>query len=402
MSRGLSQCKVPSCFSWLWKGKEMRFSRFSWRRFSFSMLAFVGILLLQSPKAVADDEGGAVYVLGNQNNGNTVIVFRRAEDGTLTRLQEVSTHGLGGGGTNDPLGSQGALALSTGGHLLLAVNAGSNELSVLSVGEDGIRFANKISSGGERPVSVTTHGNLAYVLNAGGTPNISGFFVGPSARLRPIPNSTRPLAGGAAAAPAEVQFSPDGDLLLVTEKGTNLIDIFAVDDDGRILSHTTQSSNNTTPFGFSFRRGGDVVVSEAAGGAPGGSTVSSYRVVDQDGDGDDLKTISKSVPDTQTAACWIVVSRTGRVAFASNTGSGTISSFDVKPGGALSLTESVAGSLGAGSGVIDMALSRGSRFLYVLSSNLGTVTGFRVSGGHLVQVTSIGGLPASIQGLAAQ
>jgi 6-phosphogluconolactonase len=115
-----------------------------------------------------------------------------------------------------------------------------------------------------------------------------------------------------------------------------------------------------------------------------------------------LRTVSKSVPDTQTAACWIVITGSGHVAFASNTGSGTISSFAVAPSGSLSLTEGVAANLGAGSGVIDMALSRGSRFLYVLSSSLGTVTGFRVSGGRLTQITSAGGLPASIQGLAAQ
>jgi 6-phosphogluconolactonase (cycloisomerase 2 family) len=251
-------------------------------------------------------------------------------------------------------------------------------------------------------VSVTVHGNIIYVLNAAGTPNVSGFFVSPSGRLHSIRNSTHPLAGGAKAGPAEVRFSPDGELLLVTEKGTGFIDIFAVDDDGRIMSQTSRPSNNTTPFGFSFGNGRDVIVSEAAGGAPGGSTVSSYRLVDKDADRDDLRTISKSVPDTQTAACWIVVTGGGREAFASNTGSGTISSFDVAPGGALSLADGAAANLGAGSGVIDMALSRGSRFLYVLSSSLGTVTGFRVSGTHLSLVTSAAGLPASIQGLAAQ
>lgn len=381
----------------------MRFAIFHPHRFPLFMIAAALLLLFGQTNAFAEHgEGGAVYVLSNQSSGNTVIVFRRHQDGTLTRVQEVSTGGLGSGGMNDPLGSQGALVLGAGGHLLFAVDAGSNELSVLSVSDHGVRFVSKAPSGGVNPVSVTVHDDLVYVLNAGGTPNISGFFVSPSGRLHPIHGSTRPLAGGANAGPAEVSFSHDGHLLLVTEKGTNLIDIFALGEDGRIFRQTSQPSNNATPFGFSFGRGRELIVSEAAGGAPGGSTVSSYRVIDEDADADDLRTISKSVPGNQTAACWIQITGNGRVAFASNTGNGTISSFAVAPQGGLSLIAGAAADLGAGSGVIDMALSRDSRFLYVLSSSLGTVTGFRVSGGHLTQVTMRGGLPASIQGMAAR
>jgi 6-phosphogluconolactonase (cycloisomerase 2 family) len=385
-------------------GKEkMHFAIVQYRRFAFLLMAVTLLLFIQPINASAEEEdGGAVYVLGNQSSGNTVIVFHRSTDGALIRVEEVATHGLGSGGTNDPLGSQGALVLGDGGHLLFAVNAGSNELSALSVTEDGVRFTDKISSGGERPVSVTTHGDLVYVLNAGGTPNITGFVVGRSGKLRAIPNSTRPLAGGAAAAPAEAQFSPDGGLLLVTEKGTNLIDVFAVDDDGHIFRHTSQSSNNATPFGFSFGRGRDVVISEAAGGAAGASTLSSYRVIDEDADSDDLRTVSKAVPDTQTAACWVVITGSGRIAFASNTGSGTVSSFSVGAGGGLSLKAGVAADLGAGSGAIDMALSHDSRFLFVLSSAFGTINGFRVRGDQLTPITTLGGLPLSIQGIAAQ
>src|SRR5258708_36128006 len=203
-------------------GKEkMHFAIVQYRRFAF-LLAAVALLLFIQPINVSaeEEDGGAVYVLGNQSSGNTVIVFHRATDGTLTRVQEVDIHGLGSGGTNDPLGSQGALVLGDGGHLLLAVNAGSNELSVLSVTEDRVRFTDKISSGGERPVSGTTHGDLVYVLNAGGTPNITGFVVGRSDKLRASPHSTRPLPGGKTAAPAEAQFRPEGGLLLRTGKGT--------------------------------------------------------------------------------------------------------------------------------------------------------------------------------------
>ncbi len=369
------------------------------RRFALLVAGVSLLCLFQTASAVAgEDDGGAVYVLTNQSTDNTVVVYQRAENGALVRTQEVSTHGQGSGGG---LGSQGALTLSDSGHLLFAVNAGSNELSVLAVSEDGLRFVEKVASGGVRPISVTVHEDIVYVLNAGGTPNVTGFSLSRSGKLRQIPNSTHTLAGANAAA-AQVEFSPNGDLLLVTEKNTNLIDIFQVDDDGRIEHAASLPSNNATPFGFSFGPRGIVIVSEAAGGAPGASTLSSYRVIDGHSDNDTLETISKSVPDTQAAACWVVITRSGRFAFTSNTGSGTVSSFGVSRRGELSLIAAVAASLGAGSGPTDMALSGNSRFLYVLNSGTGTVAGFRVQDGNLTPVNEVVGLPLSVEGIAAQ
>lgn len=79
------------------------------------------------------------------------------------------------------------------------------------------------------PVSVTVKGPVAYVLNAGGTPNISGYLVDAfGKRLVALPGSQRPLAGGTSAQPAQVRFAPEGNELLVTEKGTQLIDTYSV------------------------------------------------------------------------------------------------------------------------------------------------------------------------------
>jgi 6-phosphogluconolactonase (cycloisomerase 2 family) len=344
-------------------------------------------------------EHGAVYVNTNQAGGNTVIVFDRAEDGNLTRIQEVSTQGLG---TGSGLGSQGALALSEDGHLLFAVNAGSDSLSALAVTDDGLRLVNQIASGGKMPISVTVQGDLVYVLNAGGSsPNITGFSVTRAGKLVALPGSTQMLAGGAASAPAQVSFTPDGDLLLVTEKGTGLIDVFAIADDGRPSKHTTQVSNNATPFGFSFRGSRLLVLSEAAAGAPGASTVSTYRVDEDDDSAASLTTISKSVPDTQTAACWIAITRDGRFAFATNTGSGTISSFSLSRGGELQLKQAVAADDGAGSAPIDMAVSGDNRFLFVLNSGSGRVASLRSEDGNLTQVESQA-VPKSVSGIAAR
>ena len=95
-----------------------------------------------------------------------------------------------------------------------------------------------------------------------------------------------------------------------------------------------------TPYGFSINRQGYLIVSEAAGGGAGASTVSSYGVNSHTGL---ISVISPSVATMQTAACWISVTDDGRYAYSSNTGSGTVTGFRVDRNGTLtrlSATES--------------------------------------------------------------
>ena len=134
----------------------------------------------------------AVYTLTNQVAGNAVAVFNRAADGTLSAAGTIATGGTGTGGS---LGSQGAVALSDDGRRLFAVNAGSNDVSVFDVGPTGLSLASQTASGGTLPISLTAHGSLLYVLNAGGAGNISGFSVGAIGGLTPIAGSTQPLSG---------------------------------------------------------------------------------------------------------------------------------------------------------------------------------------------------------------
>src|SRR4029077_626960 len=101
-------------------------------------------------------------------------------------------------GTGSGLGSQGALVLSENGRWLFAVNAGSDDISVFSVDREELTLASRVSSGGTRPISMTVYRDLLYVLNAGGSGNITGFNIGRHGALTPISNSTRPLSGGAA------------------------------------------------------------------------------------------------------------------------------------------------------------------------------------------------------------
>jgi 6-phosphogluconolactonase len=349
-------------------------------------------------------KSGAVYVLTNQPS-NAVAAFDRAPDGTLTPAGTFSTGGSGnpvaqpGDPPTDPLASQGALILSDNNKFLFAVNAGSNEISVLAIGKNELTLVDKVSSGGIRPISLTVHEDFLYVLNEGGTPNITGFTVSDKGELTPLAGSTRPLTAGSGADPAQVSFNNDGSLLAVTEKAANLIDVYVVGTDGVAGPPIDNASNGLTPFGFAFDQGNHLIVSEAMGGAPNAAAVSSYTAALSGL----LSVVSGSVPDFQTAACWIVITNSGRYVYTTNTGSGVVSSYTLASNGSLTLLNSTAANTGAMSFPIDMALNNSSRYLYLIAAGLQTVEAFRVEAdGSLTPIGSVGGLPFGIQGIAAR
>jgi 6-phosphogluconolactonase len=265
-----------------------------------------------------------------------------------------------------------------------------NEISSLGVTSTGLTLLSKVSSGGSFPISVALAGNLVHVLNARGTPNITGFRLHPDGTLQALPGSTRDLPGGDGAVPRDVRFTPDGTRLLVTEQGTNQIDIFELGNNGLVTDVSTQPSSGAGPFGFTFGRDGVLVVLESTGGS-----VSSYRLTSQNS----LNVISASVPNGQDP-CWISLTRDGH-AFISNPARGTLSSYQVAADGHLTLVNAVAAAP-AGSAPIDSALSSDSKLLYVVDSALGRVLIFRVNGDNLASVGSVTGLPTTVQGIAAQ
>jgi 6-phosphogluconolactonase len=346
--------------------------------------------LLATAPAFADRAAGAVYTLSNDASANAVLVFDRAPDGTLAAAGSVSTGGLGSG---DGLGSQGALVLSDDGRWLLAVNAGSDDVSVFAVRRSGLRLTDVESSGGDRPISVTIHGTVVYALNDG-SDTVSGLRLSRSGSLTPIAGSTTGLSG-ADIAPAQVEFTPDGRKLVVTEKNTNLIDVYTVGPGGRLRSPNVQPSEGETPFGFAFDPAGRLIVSEAFGGAAGASTMSSYAIGRDGG----LTTISAEVPDGETAACWVVVTPDGRFAYTTNTGSDTVSGYTIGADGSLTLFAGPA--FASGDEPIDAALAGGA-FLYVVNASSDDISAYTVGGdGTLTAIAGASGLPATALGMAA-
>jgi 6-phosphogluconolactonase (cycloisomerase 2 family) len=342
---------------------------------------------------MAEDRSGAVYTISNQSTGNSVVVFHRAQNGTLSVAGSFPTGGTGAGTGADPLASQGAVVLDRSNRLLFAVNAGSNQVSVFAVDHDSLHLLDTVDSHGMTPVSIAVHGNLVYVLNAGGTPNIAGFTLDPRNRLVFLAGSERSLAGRTSAAPAEISFSLDGGVLMVTEKGTQIIDTYTLNNDGYASGPISNPSSGSTPFGFEFTHRNVAVVSEA-----GPNALSSYKA----GENGQLELITGSLQNGQAAVCWAVVTNDGRFAYSVNSATRTISSYGISPEGNLTLLEPVAASTGPGSAPTDSALTSDNRFLYIRDGGQNAVHGFRVEAdGSLTPIGTAGGVPAGSQGLAA-
>ncbi len=372
-------------------------------QFKFLSLAVLSTVALTATAATAKPSAETVFTSSNETTGNRILAFQEDTSGKLKLQYAIST---GGTGTGGGLGNQNALELSADKRWLLTVNAGSDDISVFDTWEGKLKLTDRVSANGDRPVSITLKGNVAYVVNAGSTAgvtsavksNVSGFYFNQyTGKLQPLKHSSRDLSA-AATAPAQVSFSPGGQLLIVTEKATNTITTFPVNS-GYLGKATFNQSAGITPFGFTFSRG-NLFVSEANGGAANDSSLSSYDLPRSGR----LNVISPVVKTNQTAACWVVITKNGKYAYVTNTASGTISSFTVGGKGQLNRLQSVSANTGAGSGPLDMAFSRDHKELYVLSGGTsGQIGGFEVQAdGSLKPKAGADGVPRNATGLVVR
>ena len=358
-----------------------------WARSAALSLIVAVVPIAAAQPASASEPAGHVYVQTNAAAGNAVVSFDRGANGSLTHDETVATGGLG---TSAGLGDQGALAITQDGDHLLAVNAGSDDVSLFAVTDEALELAD-VQTVGDRPVSVAVSGNLVYVLNQGAD-TIQGLRITGADTLVVVPNSTRPLSGTNVGA-AQIAFSPDGGLLAVTEKATQTIDTYVVRPNGRAVGPNVQHSVGATPFGFQFGPDGRLYVSEAPT-----SSVSSYGV---DAAGT-LNVISGSVTNHQAAACWLVVTSDGRFAYTANAGSADVSQYAIASNGAVSLVGTGANGATA-AGPVDLDVSDGDGFLYVLSSGAGAISAFSVdpSDGSLTSIAGVSGLASGYAGRVA-
>jgi len=356
---------------------------------------------------------GHLYVNDNTAPVNTVAGWDRHADGRLTPLTG-SPFVVGGSGAGHGDVSQGSLQLSADGRYLLAVDAGSNQISVLRTRPDGSlqqAQGSPVASGGVNPVSIGVYGNLVYVANAGpgsnpGDTNYTGFRLDAGGHLMPIPNSTYVLPNGSQ--PGQVLFNGDGTRVAGTRIASSQIDSFTVGSDGRLSPapgspYDAQSFTPPQGFGqfgseFNPTDPNQLFVSDAhtgAGGAAFPGLVSSFT----DALDGTLTAVGAPVANDGGAACWVEISRDGKFLFAVNTASASISSYSIGSGGTLTFLRSTGpGQIGAGAE--DARLSPDGSTLWVVESGTDAVTGFTVDGGTLTPLAAVPGpLGAKLSGI---
>ncbi|MDQ2810485.1 MAG: lactonase family protein [Actinomycetota bacterium] len=326
----------------------------------------------------------AVFVQTDSTSGNHVVAYHRAADGALRLAGSYATGGLGGilaGSVVDHTASQGSLTYDPRHSLLYAVNAGSNTVSVFAVHGDRLALRQVLSSGGTFPVSVATHGDVVYVLNALNGGSLQGYRVFGSF-LVPLPGSSRALGLDPTASPqfvntpGQVAFTPNGRQLIVTTKANgNDIDVFGVGFGGWLsATPVVNAEPGAVPFAISFDSYGDLVIAEAGTNAVATFAISGHGTVSQ----------LDSVGTGKAATCWVAPA--GSFLFASNTGSAAESGFTSAAGGQLTLL----GNTATDAGTVDASAAAGGRFLYVQAGGAGIVDEFAVgSSGALTQIGSV-------------
>ena len=356
------------------------------------LIALAGAGAAPAVAAASSTNAGYVYVNDNTAGQNTIAAFARQADGTLTPLAG-SPFIAGGAGAGTGLASQGAVQVSSDGRYVIAVDAGSNQISVLRIGRHGgLMLVSVVSSEGVKPVSVAEHDGLVYVANTGaGGSNYTGYTLTDGGGLRPLADSTVSLPD--TAQPGDVLFNSTGTNLVGTRVGSSQVDSFSVGSDGRLTAAPDSpfAAQAAGPFGSEFRPTdpSQLFVSNAHAGAGNGS-VSAFSVA---GDGT-LSSIGPSpFADNQTAPCWVEITHDGQFLLTVNTASGSISRYSIAANGTLTLLGSTAVSNQAGVGAVDPRLSADGQTLYVDESRIAAVGEFTVNGGQLTELGSVS-LPA--------
>jgi 6-phosphogluconolactonase len=332
---------------------------------------------------------GYVYLNDNTAGANTISGFSRSANGALTPLPG-SPFSAGGAGLGAGLASQGAIESTDHGRYVLAVDAGSSQISVLRVEHDGSLApvpGSPFTSGGIEPDSIAVNHGLVYVANtgAGGT-DYTGFTIGRDGQLNPIAGSTVTLPTGSG--PGEIVLNGNNTRLAGMEVDSSLIDSFTLDRGGRphAAPGSPYAAEGLGPFGSQFRpTDPDQLFVDNAHNGAGLGTVSAYTDL-PDGT---LSPIGASpFADFQTAPCWQVISPDGRYLYALDTGSGEISTYAIARDGTLTLLSNTPVSSTPGVTGTDIALSPDGHTLYLNMAKVNGVGAFAVDGGTVTQLTS--------------
>lgn len=350
-----------------------------------------------------------VYTSSNEAEGNRVIVFDA--DKRSGQLVEIGSFDTGGKGTGAPIGNQAAMAIDASDRWMFVTNAGDGSVTSFRLQPEGLEFVNKVNSRGNSAISVAVFGTLVYVLNEGTGDshdrprqrydNISGFRFNGVGELEYIKGSTRIIDRTQLTSPAQIGFNKSGTVLLITEKATNTLTTYLVNEDGTAARRPLKRPSAVpTPFGFEFGDRDYVFITEANGGARG--VTASYRVDRTTGE------VSSLVDriDQGNATCWTVLSSDETLGYSINTGSGSVSPYAINFDGTLEpfFSRNPDREIATGDAPRDAVLTQNNQFLYVLNNGAGEIDGFRVrrSGNINSQGIHPVSVPGSVTGIIAR
>ena len=411
--------------------------------------------------AMTNGEG---QVPGNVQGPNSIVAYGQAEDGTLSIIGTYPTGGNGGdydGGEGlDPLISAYALTKTVDNRFVLAVNAGSNTITSMRVNDDySLTVIDTEDTEDIGPNSIAHKltpmagvNGLVYVSNitrpeflADGEPGQQGSIIGfrlmDDGSLEPVANSQRDLANR----PSAVQFSPDGDFLVVASINAGAaglangnqdeIVVYGVNSDGTLSANQLagatstlrgNAANRNLPSAIGFQIVGDnyVVVTEArefqANGAPPAfpalqdGSVSTWQI---QADGSlspiDLD-VASGENNTGRTACWLDFSDENTF-FVSNAIEAGLAAYSFNDGDIELLNQTAAQGTGATGnttdpgtafatteGWIDLWISDDGQYLYQCYGLTGEIGVYAIDGAELSLVQEIGGLPINnVQGIVS-
>jgi 6-phosphogluconolactonase (cycloisomerase 2 family) len=303
----------------------------------------------------------------NNTNSNSVIAFKRADDGSLVMA---GTYKTGGKGISGDVDDQHSLRVT--GDWVIASNPGSNDLTVFKKGPNGLKKRGQYKSGGMNPVSLAVSGDRLVVANQAvqsGTPNLTTFKIGTDGALSQIGGTKEAFSAGAG--PADVDFAPYGRTLAVSygyqAESSSMVAAFKLNDQGMLTKMSDAPAFG--PVGLSWNPNGNRLYVSTFRGA----SVLSFGI----SDGGKLMPMQK-LKDSETAACWTCVNAKGDRLYLANFVSNSVSTYSLDEMGEAKFLGAVMRPNVSGNDTKDMALSPDGKFLYVLGTNSKRVDAFMI------------------------
>jgi 6-phosphogluconolactonase (cycloisomerase 2 family) len=317
------------------------------------ILSALAVALLAAVPNLHASSNEYVYVESNLKapNANSIYAFARHADGSLTQIPG-SPFLTGGAGVQDtslkvgPYDSDLNIAVNPEHTLLYAVNAGSDSIAVFHIKSDGSLTpiaGSPFPSGGTDPVSVSLVGDRLFVVNQNGDfprvanalPNYTVFHVKGDGSIAPLAaDATHGVALGSS--PSIALVDPVRNVLFGADFLGGLIQRFLIGADGGLTELPTNGipasaiPGATAPplvLGLALHPSQPILYA----GFVTAAELGVFKYDDANGPSDPyygLRFVG-AVPNSGAAICWLRVNHAGTRLYSSDTGTNSISVYDL-------------------------------------------------------------------------